>query len=537
MKKSVYLLFSLFVFCSCTDFLDRNPADALSSATFWKTEKDAEMALTACYDGWISSYDLLSYDCTSDNGFCFHPGGKIQQIGNGSMSPNEVKNFYDYKVIVRCNTFLANINNVPFVDESKRDNMIGQVKTIRAYRYAYLSTLYGNVPLITEPTKTIEEAQIPSNTKREVYDFVFKELEDAIKLLPVNETQKGRITKGGAMALKMRYLLYDEKFEQALDMAKKVVALNKYSLVLDISKLFGILYEDNSEYIISDQKLVDIYPMWMLQELLNNGDGGWSSYIPTQDLVDAFETMDGLTIKEAETIGKFDPKHPFVDRDPRLRQFILYPGQDWEGRIFNSLDKEVNGSTNPDYPMASNNSSKSGYTVAKYVRPLNQYPKSYSDGFDFYLIRYAEVLLTMAESKVELGQIDDELYSAIDDVRLRAGMPATDREKYNNQKALRELVRRERRVELMYEGLRREDILRWKDDAGKMLAETVLNKSLMRNTGTVNYNETNPDLRATYHYPLVQEVLEKRVFAKQNRHLPIPQAELDKNPNLKQIDY
>ena len=147
------------------------------------------------------------------------------------------------------------------------------------------------------------------------------------------------------------------------------------------------------------------------------------------------------------------------------------------------------------------------------------------------MFRYAEVLLSFAEAKNELDGPCDSVYCALNQIRQRAGMSDVDKNKYNTKETLRELIRRERTVELAGEGFRRADILRWKDSNGKMLAETVLNGSLTRITGTVNNEETIPGKRATV---TGTEHIEKRVFQPHNRYLPIPQQYRDKNPQLDQ---
>ena len=110
-------------------------------------------------------------------------------------------------------------------------------------------------------------------------------------------------------------------------------------------------------------------------------------------------------------------------------------------------------------------------------------------------------------------------------------MPDVDQSKYGTKETLRELIRRERGVELAGEGLRRADILRWKDTSGKMLAETVLNGDLLRFKGTINYSESDPFKRAVI---TGTERVETRSFKPHNRYLPISQGALDKNPNLVQ---
>lgn len=147
------------------------------------------------------------------------------------------------------------------------------------------------------------------------------------------------------------------------------------------------------------------------------------------------------------------------------------------------------------------------------------------------IFRYAEVLLSYVEAENELNGPSAEIYGMLNQIRNRVGMPDVDRNKYGTKETLRELIRRERSVELAGEGLRRADILRWKDSSGKMIAETVLNRPLTRVTGTVNANEPDPYKRATI---TGTSLVENRTFLPHHRYLPIKQDHIDKNPNLKQ---
>jgi len=171
-------------------------------------------------------------------------------------------------------------------------------------------------------------------------------------------------------------------------------------------------------------------------------------------------------------------------------------------------------------------------TWSKFVAPIEQYNNDFYDTETSYIVyRYAEVLLSIAEASNELNGPSAEVYDALDAVRSRAGMPAVNRAKYGTKETLRELIRRERTVELAGEGHRRADIVRWKDAGGKMIAETVLNAPLVRITGTINYNEPDAYKRATV---TGTEQIEPRKFAAHNRYLPIPQSNLDTNPQLEQ---
>ena len=110
-------------------------------------------------------------------------------------------------------------------------------------------------------------------------------------------------------------------------------------------------------------------------------------------------------------------------------------------------------------------------------------------------------------------------------------MPDVDQSKYNSKEKLRELIRRERGSEFAGEGLRRADILRWTTPSGKMVAETVLNGTLTRITGTVDTTVVDPTRRAIVNGT---SAVEERTFHPYNRYLPIPQNNISDNPKLVQ---
>ena len=122
--------------------------------------------LVGCYDGWADANEILYLDCGSDIGYANFQWEYWKLIGNGGMSASgDVYDMYSFDIIRRCNTFLENINNVEFEDEAKKNDMIGQVRTIRAYQYFDKNWWYGGNPII-ENYETAEEAQVPRNTKR-----------------------------------------------------------------------------------------------------------------------------------------------------------------------------------------------------------------------------------------------------------------------------------------------------------------------------------------------------------------------------------
>ena len=529
-----YLLASLaLVLGSCSDFLDTYPKDALSPATTWATEDDAKKFLTGCYNSWLWGEEFFYLECTSDFGFSYHTHEGFRVIGDGTLTAgNPGHSFYDFDPIRRCLTFLENIDNVPFDNEADKKDMIAQVKIIRAYEYFKMNWLYGGVPII-ESFANAQDAQVPRNTEEEVKAYIYKDIDEAVADIKDVPAKAGYIAKGTALALKLRSAIFYGDYQRALDAAKGIKALNLYELEADYADIFSLAGRDSKEIIFAQQHLKTVANEWIVT-IPNNADGGWSSMVPTQNLVDAYEMSNGLTKDEAGS--GYDPAHPFNNRDPRMAKTVLVSGHNWASGyngILNALDETLpNGNKNPNYPTTADNASKTALTWAKFLAPIEQYNKDFYDTETQYIVyRYAEALLTIAEASNELNGASEEVYEALDAVRLRAGMPAVDRTKYATKETLRQLIRRERSVEMAGEGLRRADILRWKDSAGKMVAETVLNGPLNRLAGTVDYDEANPYARATV---TGTEKIEDRKFSPHNRYLPIPQTAIDKNPQLNQ---
>lgn len=541
MKKiisTIALGAGMLMVTSCSDFLDTAPKDALSPSTTWKTPDDAQKFAVGCYNGWESGDRLLYWDCASDFAYNNFPWEGLKDIGNGSLSPsNPGWSIYNFSTIRRCNTFLDKVTAIEFSDEAVKKDLIAQIRAIRAYKYFLMNWEYGGVPIIEDYTSA-DEAKVPRKSEQEVRDFIEKELDAAIADLKLTN-QKGRFTKGAALALRMREALYYEDWKKAKECAQEIISLNQYELEPDYATLFQLSGQDSKEIILSLQYLSNTYGLGVIGQMYNNGDGGWSFIVPTKNLADMYEMKDGKTIDDP-TSG-YDPAHPFKDRDPRLTASILYPGQDYingSGKkvVFNSLDKEINGKPNSNYMTAANNCSKTGLTWNKYLAPITQYADIWDTGACPILFRYAEVLLSWAEAENELNGPSAEVYAKLNQVRKRAGMPEVNDGKYNTKESLRELIHRERAVELAGEGLRRADILRWKSADGKMLAEKVLNGRLERFVGTVDMAGANPELRATINLQSSEEdrLIEKRTFNAFNRYLPIPQGNIDTNPKLEQ---
>lgn len=549
-KKYIFVgMAALLGTTSCSDFLDTAPKDALSPSTTWKSQDDAEKFLVGCYNNWQDNYDsgwgwdgfLLYWDGTSDFGYDQFSWEGYTYIGNGTVTASNSRDWYDFGIIRRCNELLNNIDNCGITDEATKKNIMAQARWIRAYRYFLMNWNYGGVPIISNYSSA-EEAMVPRNTEQEVKEYIEKELDDLVGDINEKPAEAGRIAKGAALALRMREALYYGDYSAAKDRAQKIINLGQYQLDPDYQNLFTVSGQGSSEIILAVQAVQNDYYNDVIGRMYNNADGGWSSIVPTYALVDAYEMSNGKTIDEAGS--GYDPTHPFANRDKRLSWTVTYPGANYinangENAIYNSIDKTINGSTNANYWQGTDNASKTGLTWAKYLAPMNQYSDIWNTNCQPIVFRYAEVLLTWCEAENELNGPSAQVYSYLNMIRSRAGQPDVDQSKYNTKDKLRELIRRERSVEFAGEGLRRDDILRWTDSNGEMLAMKVLNGRLERRIGTVNMSAgVEEGMRATIDVNAsdAEKLIENRTFAKKNRYLPIPQAALDANTQLTQND-
>lgn len=541
-KNYIVLGMAALLGTSCSDFLDVTPKDALSPSTTWQTETDAEKFAIGCYDGWEDGGSLLYFDCGSDFGYNNFSWEGYRPWGDGTLTAaSPGASLYSFTTIRRCNTFMENIDAIPFTEEATKNDLIAQIRFLRAYQYFKMNWWYGGVPII-DNYESAQEAQVPRNTEEEVRTFVEQELDEITPMLNATPAERGRVAKGAALALRMREALYYEDWATAKDRAQQIIDLGQYSLDPDYENLFTVAGQSSPEIILAVQYVENTKGLGTIGQMYNNGDGGWSSIVPTHNLIDTYEMSNGLTIDE--TGSGYDATHPFANRDPRLAMTVCYPGQDYvkldgTSAIFNTLDQQLDGSANANYMTSADNASKTGLTWNKYLAPITQYADIWSTSASPIVFRYAEVLLTWAEAENELNGPSAEVYNKLNQIRTRVGMPEVDQAKYGTKETLRELIRRERGVEFAGEGIRRADIVRWKDASGKMVAETVLNGTLNRRVGTVSMDASvDPELRATIDVNAAASdiLIENRKFAAHNRYFPIPQTSIDKNPQLTQND-
>lgn len=531
-NKLIYTLLIAAVFTGCKkDILNTKPLDRYSNETLWTSKADANAALTGCYSGWELGDNIVYDDCMSDNGYDQFPWEGYETFASGLATPSDPGvNKYSYLTIQKCNWFLDNVDKVPTssLDNTLKERMKSEARFLRAYKYAILSQVYGDVPF-TLHNLSIEEANtIQRSPKAQIVDFVLQELAAIAPSLPISYSGSdiGRITRGAALALKARIELFNAKYTDCIATSQQLMTGPfGYSLFPDYEGLFRPQNSNNKEVILDVQYLQNDNPEWVLGAALPNSYGGWSSMAPTQSLVDAYETKNGKTIQQD---GTYNELQPYTNRDPRLDATVVHPGLLYMGAYFDPL------SASSSDLVGNNNASPTGYNFKKYLANIDDYNNTaygtdvWNTGGSIIVIRYAEVLLTYAEAKIEANQIDASVYNAINQIRQRptVNMPAVTSAMYPDQASLRTLIRRERRVELAGEGLRWYDIQRWK------IGSDVLNGDVKGSLkGSVNTSTGALTLTPNSNF-----VVGTRTFDSKNYLWPIPQKEFDINRSLKQND-
>jgi hypothetical protein len=518
MKKILFLITisSIITFSCNDDFLEEYPQSQLSEDLFWQSEDDAFQGLVAVYarlgergsafDEWTTylwGANTMT-DVAMGGGWAsssFHRNDIFQNGSVNPASPTVLRYWkYLYGSIRVANNFLKNIERAE-MDETVRRGYIAEVRFLRAFWYTILSDNWGGVPLVIEPLG-IADLKIPRNSDDEVKAFIISELDNSAADLPATAADPGRITRGAANALKARFLLNNEMYPEAAVAAKAVMDSGTYNLFQDANGqgYFSVgqqANEDNSEVIFSIKfnmpDLGNYYQTAIMPPAHINQ--GWGAFMVSQAFVDAFECVDGMTIDQSPL---FDPENPYKNRDPRLNMAVLKEGDMLAGSPL--AGGTVNDAVNTGlYPNKAFNYLHTGWGLYD---------------MDIVLLRYAEVLLTYAEAKIESGTIDQSVLDAINHVRARAyNTVFTDVDNYPNvttlnQSELREIIRRERNVELANEhnDTRLQDIKRWR------IAEDVLNGTMF---GAKNDSGE-------------YRVMQQLNFDSSKHYLwPIPQSEID----------
>ena len=393
-----------------------------------------------------------------------------------------------------------------------------EAHVLKAWYYFELTKRYGDVPLVTG-LGSRDSYNLPRTSVEDIVDYSVSEIDGVLDELQTDWKAKdanrdGRFTKGAALALKSRILLYAasprdnpgndiEKWKRAAAAAHEVISLNQYSLDPDYRNLF---LESNS---IQSSEVIMSYRCGAGNSLEKanypvSTPGGNSGVTPSHNIVDAYEYT-----------GTPDPANPYANRDPRLESSIVLNNSMWNGRLMEIYE---GGTDDP----ANANASRTGYYLKKFMLENLNLSMDETRMHNWIMFRYAEILLNYAEAMNEAyGPDDDNGYGmtarqAVNMVRTRQSvrMPeivAADRDE------MRERIKHERRIELAFEGHRFWDLLRWKD-AEKVLNSPVYGIGISREGNSFVYNKFE---------------VEKRIFDASKMYLyPLPYEEINKSGNV-----
>jgi len=578
MKNLLYILI-IASFCSCSkDFLDRNPTTDLNNNTFWNTEADLKSfsngiyndagnnALYTFYLGFTNipfgsaTHAVVPYEVSSDNHASLaaeHIAFARVSAGQNFVATNASDAGWNWGILRKCNIMLRNYTKAQIL-ESIRNNYAGEAYFFRAWFYLDKVQNFGDVPYVSKPLdNTSEELFEARQPRKQVMDSVLRDIDMAINYLPTSWSTPGRVNKYVALALKSRLCLYEgtyrkyhnlgdyEKYlNQCVDASAQLMSSGKYSLyktgntATDYKTLFVTKdLSTNPEVIFSRAYVQGV--------LTHNMSGYVASQLagPTRDFVEDFLCLESdgsakpVALSTAYSNNTMEAE--FNNRDPRLKQIVLDPRE--EQAVFK---------TQVGYPRLQGmqgNVSPTGYHLIKYY-DYNQMLLSTNQDTDAPLFRYAEVLLNFIEAKAVLGQATKtDLDQSVNLVRRRSGIPDLTMTPVADPKyaalGLDPLIieiRRERRVELCYEQLRYQDLMRWK--MGAQLNKQVLGiRFEPSDRANPKFAAVSSSVKTTtvngknYIDVLASSELRNRKFTESKNYLfPIPINVISKNPAIGQ---
>jgi len=480
----------LIFISSCNGFLDLKPQSEITDVTFWKTANDYKLAANWFY---LNTLDNPRYDGTnnSDNMSDIAIDVQPDPISSGTYVAPEQDDYWDnpYAGIRNANKLIAQADQSAI----KSDILpyLGEGYFFRAYNYFTLLKRYGGVPLIDKVLDPSDQEVFSGRASREeIVNFILSDLDKSISNLSVKSaSETGRVCKEAAKAFKARVTLFEgtwRKFHVSgdanalLDMAiaesKDVIDSKSYQLYM----AKGL---DSYRYMFIDQTSKNnpesILAKFYRTNINVNGWAygvSWGPLNPTKKIADMYLCTDGLPIDKSSLFEGYSLcRSEFQNRDPRMTQSIILPAK--------SIIRPQFDTFRPQWPGVDNNRNiNSGYMLYKFISE-EPTPGNGGGEFDWNVLRYAEVLLVYAEAKFERnGAISDaDLDISINALRDRVQMVhLTNALVQANGLDMRTEIRRERTVELAFEGYRWDDLCRWKT------AETELPNSLLsiKVTGT-----------------------------------------------------
>ncbi len=535
----IVLLLGIVSLLGCDDLLETTPTDRISDKVVWENAENVTLYINGFYP-YIDRYGNFGnsqFSGSLTEGLTetlkygsYVPGSKAGDANNYVFTPEVMSSTGNllntwgttYERIRRVNEFLVGLETYSKLDEEENKLFEGQARFFRAFLYFQLAKRHGGVILYTD--MNLEKNKNRSSAE-ETWNLIADDLDFAAETLPVvwSEDNAGRVTKGAALAMKSRAMLYAERWQAAKDAADAVLELDTYALVDNYEDAWkGGSSESILEYnyLITGPNHTFDKDYSTFGEIENQGGSG----VPTQEMVESYESKDGTVVDWSpwHVEGGTTVTPPYDQLDPRFHATVIYNGSDWMGK---TMENSVDG-TNGKYMGYREDTYTKGRTVTGYY--LRKFRDEAHTDLVTYLstqtwveIRLAEVYLNRAEANYRLGNTGPAL-ADINAVRTRAGvgLPALSGITGDDLFAA---IRKERKIELAYEGHLYWDMRRWK------LADDEYNNY------RVHGLRISKDA-AGYLYEYVDCDLQDRKFLNKTYVFPIPYSELANNSAIEQYD-
>ncbi len=579
---------------SACDHLDREPLDTVSTETFFRNANGAALELYANgfypmingHGGFQTyGFGMLEGDFTSDNLLSWSYNQR--SFGHNVAPTNANSGIWNWENIRRANNFLK-YYELSSATETEKNNVLGQVLFFKSYDYFNKLMDFGDLPWYDEVPETGGEELYKGRDSREtVVTNIVRDLDRAISILP-RKISVARVSKDAALALKARICLFegswrkyhggegaDTYFTLARDAAAELMKPEYgYSLFKGSSPMKSYYelfiqsnYRGNPEIILSKEYDPGQAKGNNVSRQIATGENPFGM---SKSMADDYLSIDGLPTSSSPLHTEGESFiNELKNRDPRMLQTIATPEPGeftyyLQGKrpaianLFNSLQEitiggekiDITSPENSRYKWADKGASSTGYVVVKFYNPAEDVSAHHQGTIDAPIFRFAEILLIYAEAHAELGTATQVVLDAtVNKLRERIGFNvkltptafADPRQQAMypnvtgpNANLIRE-IRRERRVELMGEGLRFYDILRWK-------VGNVLNEKRAGFEPDSRLYSPEEIQRLTNQMGILPSgainVYDKRVatppsFEERNYLLSLPINEMALNPNLR----
>ncbi|NBA85533.1 RagB/SusD family nutrient uptake outer membrane protein [Emticicia sp. CRIBPO] len=591
---SILLLTVLLIFSCDDDFMERYPLDSIADQNFWQTESDLKLYANSFYGIYIEGFDnalgvrdpfgfkgsAIPYgDLHSDNALP-QDVSTVRMVNGLYVQPSAAgSGGWNWGNVRALNYFLVNYQRGNVAQDIK-NIYAGEVYFFKTMEYFNKVRLFGEVPWYSKPLETnSKELYDPRTPRAALMDSLLSTINKAVDLLPQKGKEaSGRLNKDLALLLKARVCLYEGTFrkyhkdlnlsgqkflQEAADASDKLIKSGSYAVWTtgdtqnDYHNLFiQNNYRTNSEVMLWKEYSSGVLGHAFLRYFLwSQGENvvGFS-----KSFVEEYLCSDGLPISTSKLyMGDDSLQSEFKNRDPRLSQTVSPPGRYAldktitgsfvaRGKGYNGLMPAIRG-TGEEYP------SPTGYWPVKYWKNDQTEINAFQNGImPCPVFRFAEALLINAEANAELGTATQAVLDAtVNKLRKRAGMPdlvmnnlpadpALD-DKYAKfcgytPSALIREIRRERRVELVMENFRWDDLVRWR--AGKLLTTPQATRGIKfkqyQYPGVVINRDIFLDSEG-YLAPYKVSLPNGRTFQEPKQYyFPIPIEELVINKNLSQ---